>query len=307
MTKNYGIKVSRSGFDVKTARPNELAFSSAYKTLKVHSFGSGSITDSSRIVTIPHNLGYVPIFMVHTTMDKTIAGNLFSSGDYVLTPAGTGSLLADPSIGENNDLFAYADATNLYIKAQSNWGKVLQYMSSGNDMYSDAFDTTDSFLVGKSVIFGAMRGAIRFPSVAIAQGISVASAILHIYFWEKGSSSSNLKYILKGIDEDNTANFSGGDPFGRPTTSAQTTAEASVPSAPSEINFDVKSMLEEINSRGGWSYGNAMAFTIEDNSSPDNVWIHSNYSGYETRSYLDILLNNTVASYKYTIFKNQLE
>jgi len=42
MTNSHGIKVSRPGFDVKTAAPNELSFSSAYKTLKVASSGTGS-------------------------------------------------------------------------------------------------------------------------------------------------------------------------------------------------------------------------------------------------------------------------
>ena len=74
---NYGIKVSQTGNDVKTANKEGLVFSSKYDTLKLFTNGSGSqsvpaATDpwgppGAATVEITHNLGYKPAFIVFCT------------------------------------------------------------------------------------------------------------------------------------------------------------------------------------------------------------------------------------------------
>ena len=72
MTLDYGLKISQAGFDVKTADKENLVFSSQYNTLKVFASGSGSqlvptavgFTSGVATVTIAHNLGYKPAFIV---------------------------------------------------------------------------------------------------------------------------------------------------------------------------------------------------------------------------------------------------
>ena len=72
---NYGMKVSKAGYDVKTTSLENMVFHSDYKTLKIFSSGSGSVTvnkatgsgwdvvSGKSTVEITHNLGYRPVFM----------------------------------------------------------------------------------------------------------------------------------------------------------------------------------------------------------------------------------------------------
>jgi hypothetical protein len=74
---NYGIKVSQAGYDVKTAAKENLVYSSKYNTLKFFTSGSGSQEvpaatapfgpSGTATVTIAHNLGYEPAFIVFCT------------------------------------------------------------------------------------------------------------------------------------------------------------------------------------------------------------------------------------------------
>src|SRR3990167_8355684 len=85
---DYGIKISQPGKDVFTANPEELVFSSKYKTLKISSRGSGTLTDSARTATIPHGLGYVPFFLVHSQIDPSVGTTSLvgNSEDYFISP-----------------------------------------------------------------------------------------------------------------------------------------------------------------------------------------------------------------------------
>jgi hypothetical protein len=62
---NYGIKVSKDGYNISSVDPLELSFNSNINTLKVFSSGniSGTITTAGTI-TVSHNIGYVPGYMV---------------------------------------------------------------------------------------------------------------------------------------------------------------------------------------------------------------------------------------------------
>ena len=60
---NYGIKISKQGFDVKTAGENELIFKSDYPALKIQGQGTGSKTFTNNEGTQllqEHDLGYIP-------------------------------------------------------------------------------------------------------------------------------------------------------------------------------------------------------------------------------------------------------
>ena len=70
---NFGIKISQSGHDVKTAAKENLVFSSQYDTLKIAKSGSGTIlvahdayifTPGKETVEVAHGLGYEPAFFV---------------------------------------------------------------------------------------------------------------------------------------------------------------------------------------------------------------------------------------------------
>lgn len=65
---DWGIKVSKSGFDVKTCADDELIMSSKLNTFKVSAVGSSSTTYS-------HGLSYTPCF---------VTSEYVSSGKYGL-------------------------------------------------------------------------------------------------------------------------------------------------------------------------------------------------------------------------------
>lgn len=309
---NYGIKISRPGFDVKTAQPNQLSFSSKYKTLKVHSSGSGTLTDSSRTATIPHGLGYVPLFMVHSTSNEGFGSGLFSSGDYVLTPAGLSGVLANPSVGVNDDLFAYADSTNLYIKAQENWGsKIFSVSNQANldqclayeySFFGGGTGTGSAWLGRTDSSLGVYYGAIRFGDVTVANGTSVYKATMNFKV-DSRDGGGEVKASVWGIDEDNTGNFNSGTAATARSKTTATDNYAATLSAGNSWGMDVKDQVNEIFARAGWASGNALGIMFWDNGTTDGNAYYELFGD----STLNILENSTIASYKYTIFKNQLE
>ena len=131
---NYGIKVSKPGYDVKTSSPQELVFSSKYQTLHVHSQGSGIVYDSTgRTVTVAHGLGYIPKFLVHTQVDSSLPV-IGSTNYYYIVPATTTRGGIEP--GQYDlDVRAWADSTNLYIKYGDSFGYKYYYTGNVNNNY----------------------------------------------------------------------------------------------------------------------------------------------------------------------------
>lgn len=294
MTKDYGIKVSKPGVDVNSANPHELVFSSKYKTLRIHSRGSGSISSASGggLVTIPHGLDYVPAFLVH--VDNA------STGSYCIAPFANSS---------KQLLHAYADDTNLYIKATADVNTYNFYSGSESKNYAWEYSGgyyTDAMYTGEGSVFGNLNGAYRVEDVTLANSQSnITSAKLKFYVTTR-TGSGLIQTLIRGIDEDNTAKFDSGTAvFARGRTTASLNSNTNL-STGAYANEDVKSIVEEIISRPGWSSGNAMAFTLDDNGTSAGNDYYDNYVSANT--YLEVITTiATTADYKYTIFLNQLE
>jgi hypothetical protein len=62
MSKDYGLRVSQRGYDVKTAPDFKQLFSSSWPAFTILEEGSFSVTPGQTIVS--HNLGYVPAFLL---------------------------------------------------------------------------------------------------------------------------------------------------------------------------------------------------------------------------------------------------
>ncbi|MCR4306244.1 MAG: hypothetical protein NUV73_04135 [Candidatus Daviesbacteria bacterium] len=125
---DYGMKVSKPGFDVKTAADKDLVFSSKFDTFKVHSTGIGSFTANGALqtATIAHTLGYLPAFFVFSEVHAGFGEP--TTGDFYMMPhsppASTGGSLVTDTI------IASIDASNLYIRLGSlvvASGKVINY------------------------------------------------------------------------------------------------------------------------------------------------------------------------------------
>ncbi len=135
------------------------------------------------------------------------------------------------------------------------------------DMYYQ-FDSGSSFndAVGNGYDSGqtdTLSSALRFPGIVVGQGVSVSEAILHYYVGAR-TGTAPVKCTIKGLDEDNTADFSS-SPGGRPMTSASVTGQYDPPGTGDWWEENVTSIVNEIFARGGWSSGNALGFWINDN------------------------------------------
>lgn len=72
MALDYGIKVVEDGYDVATAALENISFSSAHTFFKIHSDSSSNLTvpasSTGEIITFSHTLGYVPAFLMYSTL-----------------------------------------------------------------------------------------------------------------------------------------------------------------------------------------------------------------------------------------------
>jgi len=99
MSSDYGIKVSKKGFDVKTASPKNLIFSSQFDSMKIRRTGSLVLTlpsdtfggppnyetERKREVSYTHNIGDIPIFLPRIIgMVAYMEGGVISGGNYIV-------------------------------------------------------------------------------------------------------------------------------------------------------------------------------------------------------------------------------
>lgn len=106
----FGIKASKEGFDVGTADPKDLVFSSEYDTFRVSSSGTGSITASTALpttLTIPHALGYRPAFSFYTQIYDPVAGSVTTG--YSLCP------YSDP-VGGDASIQPYCSTADIKVR-----------------------------------------------------------------------------------------------------------------------------------------------------------------------------------------------
>jgi len=146
-----------------------------------------------------------------------------------------------------------------------------QAASTDSFIQDDFGELTGNFAVGNEAAPATnIDGAVRFPSVTIAQGVTVYSAQLKMYAAYSGGGT--IRYQCYGIKETNTAAFTS-NPFGRTRTTANNTGSSSPPSVGSYLNIDVTNQVNEILAQGGWSSGNAMGFHVLNNASDNPAYV----------------------------------
>jgi len=285
MAKNYGIKVMKAGEDVSSNDIRDILFSSKYTMLKYHSDNTTSVEitygDSSGSAEISHNLGYVPAYIAYDDYGDV--------GRHLPVKRKT---IVDEEI---RDSYATSSKIHLRVNYSQDYG-ILAYSEGG--LYNDYYNNNNSVMAGNNGGTTA-SGAIRFASV---NSSAITSAWLNIYVGYKGAGSGNMKIQTFGIDEDDTAAFSG-SPMGRSSTTAVNNQDVSVPPVGEYLGIDVKSQVDEIRARPGWSNGSAIGFKIYDNSSPNDVYIHD-YGN----SYLRLVKDGSVTYYfRVIIFKDRID
>lgn len=103
---DYGIKISATGFDVKTTTDINLLLKSSFTLLKVAVSGTATLV-SGEFPPIEHNLGYKPQFLV------------YGLTQYPSDPDSISFMETSNPIFEFVGTFASVDNTKLYIYADS--------------------------------------------------------------------------------------------------------------------------------------------------------------------------------------------
>ncbi len=115
---DYGIKIASPGYDINDPSIGNYLFHSTYPLLKIQGIytGSGAFTNGveSLIATIPHNLGYTPMFdvLVGFNSTNTTPTNWYPLSYYVNYP----------TLGQLEYVKCYTDNTNLYFYYYSSGG-----------------------------------------------------------------------------------------------------------------------------------------------------------------------------------------
>lgn len=78
---NYGFKVARPGYDVKTAAEINLSLLTARNIFKIVAQGFTTMSDNSTL-TINHALGYVPNFQVFVEKTPTASEMRIGNGSW---------------------------------------------------------------------------------------------------------------------------------------------------------------------------------------------------------------------------------
>lgn len=261
---DYGIKVMKAGYGVTNSDIRNILMSSKYPMFKYFSDNSGSVTfnpgDSHKYIDFTHNLGYVPAYISY-----------FKYNGVIFNINATGA----NGPGGSVNAYSWADTTKVragFIFDGLVYGQrvtpVWPATIANVNLYDEDFGTYGSMWSGKWVA-DSMNGAIRFPNLSIAQSETIVSASLH-YIFAGQNTTGHLRIRTRGIDEDNTADFTS-NPLSRPQTTAYTDNDADLASN-DRIGIDVKSIIQEVTTRGGWSTNNAIGFFVFDNSSDNDAW-----------------------------------
>jgi len=288
---NYGIKVVTAGSDINTTDTREIIMSSKYSMFKyplIDTYGTVTVSTggTAGTATISHNLGYVPSFIAYSEQNNGISSLPYSR----ITIAGT---------LDYNDI--YADGTNVYI-TQRYKDPVGQENYNASDFWNTYFGDNVSCYVG-NISGDSSSGAMRFNYINLDKNESITDAYINFYVGVKGSNSNYLKLKTYGIDEDNTSGFN--DPMGRNKTSAVTNQTTICPQAGENFTINVKSQVEEIIARSGWSNGNALGFLIYDDGSNNDVNAYDALVGIS--SMLTIVKSSSLTTtYRIIVFKDKI-
>ncbi|MBU4343653.1 MAG: hypothetical protein KJ902_06050 [Candidatus Omnitrophica bacterium] len=120
---------------------------------------------------------------------------------------------------------------------------------------------------GSIYLYGNGLGFVqffRFDGVAVPQGATISSATLTIESYGlTGSSTPELR--IYGCDEDDSARMTAHANYtAKPRTTAYVTWDTTRYFGQSNISPDIKTIIQEIVDRGGWSSGNAIQLLVQD-------------------------------------------
>lgn len=286
----YGIKIAKPGKSVHSTDLRDLSVDmNTFSMFKLHSTSTTSVTfsggDQEKSATISHSLGYVPAFLVY----------------YKRSDESVERLIPDIPYGVGFDFYPWAYATSSGVTVGYSFKDPFNYFEV------DVSDGYTNWGTNAVIGVGQYEGSswdcgYRFASVPIAKDASISSASVDFRIDTKvGTGDVSIK--TWGIDEDNVGSF--GSDLGKTKTTAETSQNVAAGSG-SYVGINVKSIVEEITTRSGWSSGNAMGFYTFNNSTPDGRYI-SDGLGMGSDTLLKVTLTGSFTVYfRVIIFKDKI-
>jgi hypothetical protein len=138
-------------------------------------------------------------------------------------------------------------------------------------------------------------GFFRFNNLPMGQGATIDSAYFKVWTHEYGFSNS-VQLKIRAIDQDDTAAFpsSNGtntDPLNRPRTSAGIDFDFDGTRNVLRTSPDIKTVIQEIIDRAGWTGGNDLAIVLENDGSAYNneLWPYD----YGSAKAAELIINYT--------------
>lgn len=108
MAQDYGLKVSKNGYDINTASVQNQIFNSTYNSLKIIAEGQVTISvpssGSAATTTVAHGLSYIPGFLAYAQLST-------ASESYIADSF-------NPNDSAKEDFQAWIDSTNLTLSAK---------------------------------------------------------------------------------------------------------------------------------------------------------------------------------------------
>ena len=164
-----------------------------------------------------------------------------------------------------------------------------QTAAAGDDGQVNIEDASISTLANPRVASDSgdddFEGFVRFPSITVANGVTVSAATLKLYLNSKTGSS-----VAVIVNYDNTDNATA--PTGYSDHNAKSwTGSASktvTESAGQYIEWDVTSYVQAIVNRSGWASGQAMQFRVHSNSSSSYSYYFRDYEDSSNLPTLEI-------------------
>ncbi len=155
---------------------------------------------------------------------------------------------------------------------------------SDGDMY---LNSSDLEIVDDASYHGLQEVGLQFVNVNLEKGTSISSA--YIQFTCNDASTGTINITIKGEDIDNAPIFLSADY----NLSSRTNTSASVAWSPSDWNTvgqsttvqrtaDIKTIVQEVVNRYGWSSGNSMVFSFTgsgERNAETNPSLHIEYLG----------------------------
>lgn len=148
--------------------------------------------------------------------------------------------------------------------------------------YSGIWDNVDIYIGAAGVTY---YGGVRFPSVAIDNGVAVTLATLGLYARAIGGSGGSGD--IYGRAADNPGQF---DISNLPSSVTRTTASTAVSAVGTTgaKTWNVTSIAQEQVNKAGWSSGNAMALMLITSNGGTNYTIFKGYEAGSDIPYLSI-------------------